>query len=151
MRYQQLAGAVVLAGFIGCSGVSQIETLPAPSGSVGTRGTVVTNDGAVLTTGERSTAATLGIPPGHLPEAGECRVWEPGRPPGQQRGLPQGACELVERRVQPHQWLVYRPGTDRKIVEVRSYDSLPGGGVAVRLIQVFDIASGVLVSERDER
>ncbi len=31
-----------------------------------------------------STAATLGIPPGHLPDAGECRIWIPGTPPGRQ-------------------------------------------------------------------
>ena len=26
----------------------------------------------------------LGVPPGHYPPAGQCRVWFPGRPPGQQ-------------------------------------------------------------------
>src|SRR6266516_353093 len=31
-----------------------------------------------------STAATLGVPPGHLPDEGECRVWIPGAPPGRQ-------------------------------------------------------------------
>ncbi len=31
-----------------------------------------------------STAATLGIPPGHLPDMGECRIWIPGTPPGRQ-------------------------------------------------------------------
>ncbi len=31
-----------------------------------------------------STAATLDIPPGHLPDAGECRSWIPGTPPGRQ-------------------------------------------------------------------
>jgi hypothetical protein len=30
------------------------------------------------------TARTGKIPPGHLPRAGECRVWFDGRPPGQQ-------------------------------------------------------------------
>ena len=32
----------------------------------------------------RNTARALGIPPGHLPPPGECRVWIPGRPPGRQ-------------------------------------------------------------------
>lgn len=151
MRYQKLIGLVVVVGSVGCGGIPRVESVPAPSGSVGTRGTVATEDGVVRTTGERSTAATLGIPPGHLPEPGECRVWEPGRPPGQQRDLPQGGCERVEGQVQPHQWLVFRPGADRKIVEVRTYDAIPGGGVAVRLVRVFDIATGALVSERDQR
>src|SRR5207249_9008254 len=31
-----------------------------------------------------STAATLGVPPGHLPKPGECRVWIPRVPPGRQ-------------------------------------------------------------------
>jgi len=31
-----------------------------------------------------STAATLGLPPGQLPQMGECRIWIPGTPPGQQ-------------------------------------------------------------------
>src|SRR5258706_7886085 len=31
-----------------------------------------------------STAATLGVPPGHLPKPGECRIWIPGTPPGRQ-------------------------------------------------------------------
>src|SRR3989441_1268956 len=34
--------------------------------------------------GGPSTAATLGVPPGHLPRPGECRVWIPGVPPGRQ-------------------------------------------------------------------
>ena len=28
--------------------------------------------------------AHLGIPPGHLPPPGHCRIWVPGRPPGHQ-------------------------------------------------------------------
>ena len=34
-----------------------------------------------------STAATLGIPPGHLPPPGMCRVWMPDQPPGQRPRL----------------------------------------------------------------
>ena len=37
-----------------------------------------------------STAARLGIPPGHLPEPGSCRVWVPGRAPGQQKDTAAG-------------------------------------------------------------
>jgi hypothetical protein len=36
--------------------------------------------------GERSVAhrGSQGIPPGHLPPPGSCRVWYEGRPPGRQ-------------------------------------------------------------------
>src|SRR2546422_6675984 len=34
--------------------------------------------------GGPSTAATLGVPPGHLPKPGQCRIWVPGVPPGHQ-------------------------------------------------------------------
>ena len=36
-----------------------------------------------------------GIPPGHLPAPGECRVWYDGRPPGQQP--PPTSCREAER------------------------------------------------------
>jgi hypothetical protein len=38
-----------------------------------------------------------GIPPGHLPPPGECRVWYDGRPPGQQP--PPTSCREAERVV----------------------------------------------------
>lgn len=36
-----------------------------------------------------------GIPPGHLPPPGSCRVWYDGRPPGQQP--PPTSCRAAER------------------------------------------------------
>lgn len=57
-----------------------------------------------------STAATLGIPPGHLPPPGECRVWVPGEPPGHQP--PPGSCAVLARRVPADGWLVFNPGRD---------------------------------------
>lgn len=36
-----------------------------------------------------------GIPPGHLPPPGSCRVWYDGRPPGQQP--PPTSCWAAER------------------------------------------------------
>src|SRR3989449_8806199 len=43
-----------------------------------------------------STAATLGVPPGHLPKPGECRVWIPGVPPGRQPRPKSRACAGIE-------------------------------------------------------
>ena len=64
--------------------------------------------------------AHIGIPPGHLPPPGECRVWIPGRPPGHQRSP--GNCSMLEAEVPPGAWLVYRPSRDHKHVEVSVYD-----------------------------
>ena len=41
-------------------------------------------------------AQRRGIPPGHMPPPGECRVWYDGRPPGQQP--PPTSCRDAERR-----------------------------------------------------
>jgi hypothetical protein len=109
---------------------------------------VVTDAGGVVTTtGERSTAAILKIPPGHLPAPGQCRIWEPGRPPGQQSHLPKGACDTVEQSVNPRQWVVYRPGENKKIVQVRTYEATSRGVVVLRLIRVFDIDTRQLLEE----
>jgi hypothetical protein len=44
----------------------------------------------------RGRDARQGIPPGHLPPPGECRVWYDGRPPGQQP--PPTDCRTAEAR-----------------------------------------------------
>ncbi len=40
-----------------------------------------------------------GVPPGHLPPPGTCRIWYPRRPPGQQP--PPGSCDELRYRVPP--------------------------------------------------
>ena len=49
---------------------------------------VVTSDGKADSPREIHTVkgpvASLGIPPGHYPPPGQCRVWLPGTPPGHQ-------------------------------------------------------------------
>lgn len=61
--------------------------------------------------GAPSTAATLGIPPGHLPPAGQCRIWHPGEPPGHQPEA--GSCASLASRLPVGAWLVFNPGSDR--------------------------------------
>ncbi len=95
--------------------------------------------------GKKSTAATLGIPPGHLPPPGQCKVWMPGEPPGQQKKRYQaGDCSSVQRQVPPGGWLVYRPSKDKKEVRVSVYDSRRPEVIAIRF---FDLATGVLLRE----
>jgi hypothetical protein len=90
-----------------------------------------------------STSTRLGIPPGHLPPPGSCRVWVPGTPPGHQAKA--GPCAALLRSAPPGSWLVYRPSTDRKVVHVREIDS-KRAGVVVR-VRVFDVATGMAVRE----
>jgi hypothetical protein len=88
-----------------------------------------------------STAATLKIPPGHLPPPGQCRVWVQGLPPGKQpkaRG-----CSGIEDTAPPSSWVVYRPGKDKKVVHVREMDSRRVG-IVVR-VTVYDVQSGSVI------
>jgi hypothetical protein len=89
-----------------------------------------------------STAARFGIPPGHLPPPGQCKVWIPGEPPGQQKKrYKAGNCGSVARYVPPGGWLVYRPSGDKKEVVVREY----GRSGVVISIRAFDIVTGALL------
>ena len=49
-------------------------------------------------------AAQLGIPPGHMPPPGKCRIWFQGKPPGQQP--PPGNCNKLRHQVPPGAYLV---------------------------------------------
>ena len=90
-----------------------------------------------------SAAATLGIPPGHLPAPGQCRVWLPGTPPGHQPKA--RSCTLIERTAPAGSLIVYRPTEDRKVVHVRVVDERRPG-VVVHL-RVYDIERGILIRE----
>ena len=92
-----------------------------------------------------STAATLGVPPGHLPKAGECRVWIPGTPPGQQPGPKSRACAGIASVAPAGSWVLYRPTDSKKLVHVREVDPHRAGTV-VR-IRIFDMDTKQLVRE----
>jgi hypothetical protein len=86
-------------------------------------------------------AKELGIPPGHLPPPGQCRIWYPGVPPGRQP--PPGPCGQLARQLPAGAWLVQRsherPGQIR--VSECHHDK-PSVIVAVRL---YEVTSGKLV------
>lgn len=112
------------------------------------RRTVVVAPGPTVSRGETgpSTAVTLGVPPGHLPPPGECRVWVPGVPPGQQRH-PARSCSGILATAPAGSFVIYRPTRDRKVVRVRYLDSHRAGVVIA--VRVFDAASGKFL--RDEK
>lgn len=57
-----------------------------------------------------------GIPPGHMPPPGSCRVWFPGEPPGHQP--PPGDCDELLRAVPSGAWLLHRPSERRRVYRI---------------------------------
>src|SRR5213596_241820 len=94
-----------------------------------------------------STAATLGVPPGHLPKPGECRVWIPGVPPGRQPRPKSRACAGIEAVAPPGSWIIYRPEADRRFVHIREVDQRRVGMV-IR-VRVFEIETVRFVREEN--
>lgn len=94
-----------------------------------------------------STAATLGIPPGHLPKRGECRVWIPGTPPGHQPKPKSRSCAAIGAVAPAGSWIIYRPTDNKKLVHVREVDARRAG--AVIRIRIFDIETTRLVREEN--
>ena len=92
-----------------------------------------------------STAVTLGVPPGHLPRAGECRVWIPGTPPGRQPRPRSRPCERIASAAPAGSWIVYRPTYDRRLVYVRVVDERRPG--IVLRVWIFDVETKQLLRE----
>ena len=92
-----------------------------------------------------SSAATLGVPPGHLPDPGECRVWIPGTPPGRQPKPKSRPCAGIATVAPAGSWIVYRPSDDKKVVHIREVDARRPG--AVVRIRIFDILTSRLLRE----
>lgn len=110
-----------------------------------TRRVVVVETRPTAAAGGPSTAVTLGVPPGHLPPPGMCRIWIPGRPPGRQARA--RSCDGILGAAPAGAWILYRPGEDRRVIHVRYIDERRAG--IILRIRVFDAESGVFI--RDER
>jgi hypothetical protein len=142
---------LLMAGIVGCSASNaevetgpdpQTQTIPGMSSDQGSEPEMKNED----VPENASTAAKFGIPPGHLPPPGQCKVWMPGEPPGKQKKKhAAGDCTVVSADVPAGGWLVYRPGDDKKEVVVREYDSAR----QITSVRVFDIVTGALVREVD--
>ena len=91
-----------------------------------------------------STAATLGVPPGHLPPAGQCRIWIDGTPPGRQ-ARPR-SCDGIVRDAPAGSMGLEGMG-DKKHVRVHYIDAARAG--AVTRIVVFEAQSGKFVREEN--
>lgn len=94
-----------------------------------------------------SSAARLGVPPGHLPDPGECRIWIPGTPPGRQPKSKSRSCAGLGALAPAGSWIIYRPTENKKLVHVREVDAHRAG--AVIRIRIFDIETTRLVREEN--
>lgn len=123
-----LVGCLFVFGATACSAVRPAkETKPAPQS-------------------KRSSApaARLGVPPGHLPPPGQCRVWVPGTPPGRQS--PARDCAGIERSAAAGSWILVRPRKDNSVVHVKVVDERRAG--AVVQLRIYDADRGTLISEK---
>lgn len=112
IRYHLIAVLLVA----GCSkSTSQGPSVPAPQTESSVR------------RGNSTTVHTLGIPPGQLPRAGQCRVWVPGVPPGRQARS--RSCAGIAATAPAGSWIVYRPGSSRD-VHVHVVDQSRAGTIA---------------------
>ena len=82
-----------------------------------------------------------GIPPGHLPPPGTCRLWYPDRPPGHQP--PPERCGRLRAQAPAGAWLIHRPTDEPTYVDVSVYDAYRPGLVIT--IGIFDVDSGAFI------
>ena len=122
---------LVALGVIAGACMPGIRSAPAPASRV----IVVSDD---------EDRSQLRVPPGHLPRAGQCRVWFPGRPPGQQPSA--GSCNGIERVAPAGSWILYRPTNDRKVVHARVIDPKRAGVVLV--VRVYDVDRGTYLGQQ---
>ena len=94
--------------------------------------------------GRSVTARKLGIPPGHLPAPGKCRVWLPGVPPGRQPKA--GSCGQMRDDVPAGAWLIERSKRNPDVVRVTESDRRDADVIVA--VRVYEIASGKCVSEQ---
>lgn len=91
-------------------------------------------------------AKSLGIPPGHYPPPGYCRVWVPGRPPGHQaRAVPCGSLGDVPLGA----WVLHRSSHSKKVLEVAAYDDVKPKVVVS--VSYYDAKTGVRIDAHAER
>jgi hypothetical protein len=94
---------------------------------------------------DQDRAGPLGIPEAQLPPSGKCRVWYPGRPPGQQP--PTRDCAESEKAAPAGTWVLYRPPEDKRVVHVRVRDDRRTGGIA--RIDLYDAEKGTYLGTKE--
>jgi hypothetical protein len=90
----------------------------------------------------RTVGINLGIPPGHLPRPGECRVWVQGRPPGLQPRA--RTCHGILATAPVGSWILYRPVQYQRQIRVRYLHTAQQTIIAVR---AFDAETGAYLRD----
>ena len=89
----------------------------------------------------------LGIPPGHLPPPGMCKIWFPNTPPGRQSKR-SGNCNTLQRQVPQGAWLIRHPsGRGSDTVDVSVYEETRSGSLSL-IIRTYNFETGIFISER---
>jgi hypothetical protein len=86
----------------------------------------------------------LGIPEVQLPAPGECRVWYPGRPAGQQP--PPQSCGEAERDAPAGTWVLYHPEDDERVVHRRVIDPARQG--VILRVDIYDAERGTYLGTK---
>ncbi|HEY4648651.1 MAG TPA: hypothetical protein VIG95_06055 [Gemmatimonadales bacterium] len=127
--------ALTLAAF-GCGGKAAPPLDPTP---------VVFEDRLVIS--DTDDKSPLPVPPEQLPKPGECRLWRPTRPLREQAHA--GSCAEIETSAPPESWVLYRPGQDPRLVQVRIID--PNQPGLITQIRVYDAARGTYLGSKQRR
>ncbi|MBZ0267964.1 hypothetical protein K8I85_07400 [bacterium] len=89
--------------------------------------------------------ASLGVPPGHFPPPGQCRIWMPGVAAGKQaKCVP---CTSIDGGIPLGAWVLYRPSREKNVVRVTTYDRR--SPESVMSVEWYDAASGKALPDRN--
>src|SRR6185369_9255268 len=116
LRAATWAAPALLALLGGCAKNAPVVIAPVPAPEPQTQ----------ARRGNSESVHVLGIPPGQLLRAGQCRVRVQGVPPGHQAKA--RSCAGIESTAPAGSWIVYRPASSRD-VHVHVVDSSRPGRV----------------------
>ena len=117
--------------------VALIGVIVAASGACAPGGFPGRGERLVIANGDVD-RSDLRVPPGHMPNVGQCRIWFPGRPPGHQPKA--GSCSGLQRTAPAGSWILYRPTSDKKVVHARVIDPKRAGVVVS--VRIYDANRG---------
>lgn len=95
-----LSGLIIILAGCGRKSATTVPTGPSRSVSAAEQASQESAGGPA-----RGPRRLNGVPPGHFPPPGECRLWVPGRPPGQQARPT--ACSNLRGRVPAGAFILY--------------------------------------------
>jgi hypothetical protein len=127
--------------------IAAVALLAAVSGACSVRTFPGPGERLVIANGDVEDRGSLRVPPGHMPNVGQCRIWFPGRPPGRQPKA--GSCAGLQRTAPAGSWILYRPTSDRKVVHARVIDPKRDGIVVS--VRIYDVDRGTYLREEKSR